>query len=91
MKDPYQTVDKVYWSIGEVALILGIAPSAVRWWLRHFNIDKEVHRSHFGKRANRRFTAKDLNRLFEIKRLLHEEMYTVKGAIKKFETLTQTI
>jgi DNA-binding transcriptional MerR regulator len=89
MKYYDKPIEKIYWSVGEAALIVGVPPSKVRYWLKHFDLDGYVNRSHhrspFG--ANRRLTAKDINRLFEIKRLLQVEglhIWAAKKRIKQY-------
>lgn len=86
-------IPKVYFHMKEVELILGVSQSCIRFWLVHFDLDKNIHRTrrgfHFGGQE-RQFTAKDVNTLFEIKRLLQEEMYTIPGARKKLKGFEPT-
>ena len=80
-------IEKLYWSVGEAALMVEVPPSTVRYWLKHFDIDDDVKRSHhrspFG--ANRKLTAKDINRLFDIKRLLQVEGLHIWAAKKRLK------
>lgn len=46
-------IEKVYWSVGECAEIVGVEPSCIRFWQREFDI--VVHRSR-NNRRDRRFT-----------------------------------
>lgn len=89
-----EEVQKVYFTVGEAALILGVNCSCVRFWLIHFDLDKNVARY---RNFYRRLTAKDINTLFEVKRLLQDEGFTQKGAMRKLEgfvpkeTLVETL
>lgn len=75
-------IKKVYFTVGEAALILGIEESCVRYWLVKFDMDEKVKRRS-GK--DRRLTVREINQLEEIKRLLKKEGYTILGAKKKLE------
>lgn len=77
-------IEKVYFSIGEVSLILGLAESKIRFWLTVFNIDSHIKRSH----GQRRFRVDDVNKLTEIKRLIHSELYTIPGAKRQLAKAT---
>lgn len=69
-------IKKVYWTTGEVAKILRVAPSAIRYWLMEFGFDAEV------KKVNlRRFNEKELTKITMIKRLVHDQpQHTIEGA-----------
>lgn len=77
-------IEKVYFSIGEVSLILGLAESKIRFWLNVFNLDDTIKRAH----GQRRFRAGDVNKLTEIKRLIHSELYTIPGAKRQLAKMT---
>ena len=79
-----ETIPKLYFSMDEVKQMLGVNASCIRYWLKEFKIDESVHRPSFGHKNFRRFVARDINRLREIKRLLKDEGYTLHGAKKKF-------
>lgn len=76
-------ITKRYWSIGEVARQVNQSPSGIRFWLDYFNI--EVGRRNH--RGDRQFTAEEVARVKEIKRLV-KEGYTLKGAKRKLEMAT---
>lgn len=86
-------IEKVYFHMGEVSLILGVSQSCIRFWLDQFDLDKTIHRSrrrfHLGGQG-REFTPKDINTLFEIKRLLQKELYTIPGAKRKLANFEPT-
>ncbi|MCF8054190.1 MAG: MerR family transcriptional regulator [Deltaproteobacteria bacterium] len=70
------TTGKVFFRIGDVARILGVSPSVIRYWEMEFKNIKPS-RSRSGQRLYRR---KDLEHLQSIKRLIYEERLTIEGA-----------
>lgn len=81
-----QDIERQWWSVGEVADILGVAESCVRYWSQEFNVDR--HRS---LANHRRFVLQEITKLQVIKFLLHEEKYTVEGCKSKLKLLTWPI
>ncbi len=69
--------DKLAFRIGEVAELVGVEPHVLRYWESEFRVRPQ--RSASGQRMYRR---KDLAKLLRIKKLLHEEGYTIAGARK---------
>lgn len=69
--------DKLYFRIGEVASLVGVDAHVLRYWESEFRM--KPHRSSSGQRLYRK---QDLSRFFRIKRLLHDEGYTIAGARK---------
>ncbi len=68
--------DKLFFKIGEVAEIISLRPSVLRFWETEFDALKPG-KSRTGQRL---YTKKDLELLFEIKRLLYSEKLTIEGA-----------
>jgi len=69
---------KLYYRIGEVARMLDVEPSTLRFWEKEFKQLRPL------KRHNERlYTADDIALLKQIKFLLKEEKYTVEGARRK--------
>jgi DNA-binding transcriptional MerR regulator len=68
--------EKLYYSIGEVANMLNVNTSTLRFWEKEFNIIKP----HKNNKGNRLFTSKDIDNLKIIHKLLKEEGYTIPGA-----------
>ena len=70
--------DKLYFKIGEVARIVGVKPYVLRYWETEFAIIRP------GKTRSRHrlYRRRDVEALLEIKRLLHQERYTIEGAKK---------
>ena len=71
--------DKLYFKIGEVARIAGVKPYVVRYWESEFGALRP-EKSRSGQRLYRR---QDVQKLLDIKRLLHQEGYTIAGARKR--------
>jgi DNA-binding transcriptional MerR regulator len=68
--------DRLYFKIGDVATICGVAPSVLRFWESQFP-QLKVNKSGTGQRLYRR---RDVELALEIKRLVHEEGFTLAGA-----------
>lgn len=73
--------EKRYYSIGEVAAILGVKTSLVRFWEGEFDILKPKK----NKKGNRLFTRQDLQNLKLIYHLVKERGFTLKGAKVKLK------
>ena len=71
--------EKLYYSIGEVAGMLGEQTSAVRYWEKEFEILKPKK----NKKGNRMFTPKDVENIKIIHELLKVRGMTISGARKK--------
>jgi len=69
--------DKMFFRIGEAAEIVGVEPHVLRYWEGEFKLRPQ--RSSSGQRMYRR---KDLGKLIQIRRLLHDEGFTIAGARK---------
>src|SRR5689334_22732205 len=79
---PEEVPDKLYFRIGEVARLAGIKPYVLRFWETEFpGLDPK--KSGTGHRLYRR---KNVELVFEIKRLLYEKRYTIEGARKFLDT-----
>lgn len=69
--------DKLFFRIGEAAEIVGVEAHVLRYWESEFRMRPQ--RSTSGQRMYRR---KDLERFLRIRKLLHEEGFTIAGARK---------
>lgn len=77
-----ETIERRYWSIGEVARSLSIAPSRIRFWLAYLGMDVKT------RRVNKRFfTRPDINLLSDIKHLVDNEGFTLWGMRRKLESM----
>jgi DNA-binding transcriptional MerR regulator len=68
--------DKLYYRIGEVSAITGLAPYVLRFWESEF---KKIRpkRTDSGQRLYRK---KDVELILEIKNLLYTKKFTIQGA-----------
>jgi DNA-binding transcriptional MerR regulator len=78
---PYKEkkVEKLYYSIGEVAEMLDVPVSTVRFWENEFDILKPMK----NKKGNRLFTPADIKNLKILHHLVKEEGMTLSGAKKR--------
>ncbi|HUX95857.1 MAG TPA: MerR family transcriptional regulator [Bacteroidales bacterium] len=78
---PYKEmkVEKLYYAIGEVAEMLNVPVSTVRFWENEFDILKPMK----NKKGNRLFTQADVKNLKIIHHLVKEEGMTLEGARKR--------
>lgn len=72
-------IEKRYYTIGEIATILDVNASLVRFWEKEFDILKPKR----NKKGNRLFTVRDLENLKLIYHLVKERGFTLEGAQKK--------
>ncbi len=80
---PFDTIpDKLYFRIGEVAQLCGVEAYVLRFWQTEFP-QLAPKKSGTGQRLYRR---RDVEQAMRIKRLLHEEGYTIAGARQVFAT-----
>src|SRR3546814_5876450 len=75
---PYKEreINKLYYSIGEVARIFDVNASLIRFWEKEF----EILQPRKNKKGNRLFTQEDLENLKIIYHLVKEKGYTLQGA-----------
>jgi DNA-binding transcriptional MerR regulator len=74
-------VEKLYYSIGEVADMFDVNTSLIRYWENEFDVLKPKK----NKKGNRLFTQKDIENLHLIYHLVKEKGMTLKGAQKKLK------
>ena len=80
------TVKKLYYSIGEVAEILGENPSLVRFWSDRFSRFVKPERN---KKGNRKYTEEDVKTLKTIYHLVKERGMTLDGAEARLKNQTE--
>jgi DNA-binding transcriptional MerR regulator len=75
---PYREpkIEKIFYSISEVAVMLGVNPSLIRFWDKEFSVLKLQK----NKKGNRLFTQDDIRQLRLIYHLVKEKGMTLKGA-----------
>ncbi len=70
--------DKLYFKIGEVSEITGVEPHVLRYW----ESEIKVIRPQRASSKQRLYRKVDVENIITIKRLLHEDGYTIPGARK---------
>ena len=80
---PYKEpkVEKLFYSIGEVAQMFKVNTSLIRYWEKEFDIIKPKK----NKKGNRLFTKEDIENLHIIFHLVKERGMTLKGAKQKMK------
>lgn len=80
---PYKEpkIEKLFYSMGEVADMFNINASTIRYWEKHFDHLKPRKNN----KGNRQFTQKDIGDLKLIYHLLKERGLTIKGAKAKLK------
>ncbi|MBO7477510.1 MAG: MerR family transcriptional regulator [Salinivirgaceae bacterium] len=75
---PYkeQKIEKLFYTIGEVADMFGVNTSLIRYWEKEFDIIKPQR----NKKGNRLFTKKDVENFYIIFHLVKERGLTLEGA-----------
>ena len=72
-----------FYSIGEVCALLGLKPHVLRYWETQFDAFSPAK----NRQGNRVYRARDLELIALIRRLVHDEGYTIEGARKKVDEL----
>ncbi len=80
---PYkeQKIEKLYYSIGEVANMFDVKTSLIRYWEKEFDEIKPKK----NKKGNRFFTKKDIKTFHLIFHLVKEKGMTLSGVKKKLK------
>lgn len=75
---PYKEkeIEKLYYTIGEVAGMFGVNTSHIRFWSNEF----DVIRPATNKKGNRMYTREDIDNFRKIYHLVKEKGYTLRGA-----------
>ena len=81
MADVDSSIQKRYYTIGEVSRILGVNTSLVRFWEKEFDVINPKK----NKKGNRLFDNQDLDNLRLIYHLVKERGFTLKGARAKLK------
>lgn len=74
---------KLYYRIGEVSRLVGVAPHVLRYWETEFRTVRPQKSSH-GQRV---YSKKDVQKLLAIKDLLKSQGFTIEGARKRLREL----
>ena len=75
---PYKEreIEKIFYSIGEVAKMFDVNTSHIRFWSKQFDIIKPAT----NKKGNRMYTMSDIENFKVIYHLVKEKGFTLKGA-----------
>jgi DNA-binding transcriptional MerR regulator len=71
-----KTIERMYWSIGEVADTLGVNASLLRYWEKEFGTLRPKRTS----KGDRLYTKDDIEQLRRIQHLVKEKGFTLQGA-----------
>ena len=74
-------IEKLYYSIGEVAKMFNVNASLIRFWEKEFDIIQPKK----NKKGNRLFTKSDIENFHRIFQLVKNEGYTLDGAKQKLK------
>jgi DNA-binding transcriptional MerR regulator len=82
---PYKekTVEKLFWSIGEVAEELGVNTSLIRYWEKEFG---HVLRPRRNSKGDRLYTTKEIEQLRRIRELVKGQGFTLNGAKERLRS-----
>jgi DNA-binding transcriptional MerR regulator len=80
-------IEKLYYSIGEVAEIFTVAPSLIRFWETEFDIIKPKK----NRKGNRQFTREDIDNVRTIYHLVKEKGFTLQGAKEMLRNDSQAV
>jgi DNA-binding transcriptional MerR regulator len=69
-------IEKIYYSIGEVAEQFNVAPSLIRFWESEF----ELIQPKKNRKGNRQFTKEDIENVRTIYHLVKQKGFTLQGA-----------
>ena len=72
-------IEKIYYTIGEVAELFEVNASLIRFWEKEFDFLTPQK----NKKGNRLFTKEDINKIRIIYHLVKEKGYTLQGAREK--------
>jgi DNA-binding transcriptional MerR regulator len=80
-------IEKLYYSIGEVAEQFNVAPSLIRFWETEF----ELIQPKKNRKGNRQFTKEDIESVRTIYHLVKEKGFTLQGAKEMLKNDTQSV
>ncbi|MCX8489785.1 MAG: MerR family transcriptional regulator [Cyclobacteriaceae bacterium] len=80
-------IEKLYYSIGEVAEQFKVAPSLIRFWETEF----ELIQPKKNRKGNRQFTKEDIENVRTIYHLVKEKGFTLQGAKEMLRNNTQSV
>jgi DNA-binding transcriptional MerR regulator len=78
---PYKEkeIEKLFYSIGEVAAMFNVNASLLRFWEKEFTSILDLSKD---GRGNRQYTPQDISKIRMLHNLIKEKGYTLEGAAK---------
>lgn len=76
-------IKKMFYKMGEVSTILGVAPSLLRFWEKEFSCLSNLHKN---RKGDRLYTEKNIEDLKTIHYIVKEKGYTLQGANEYMES-----
>ena len=80
-------IEKIYYSIGEVAEQFNVAPSLIRFWESEFDLIQPKK----NRKGNRQFTKEDIENVRTIYHLVKQKGFTLQGAKEMLKSDTQSV
>ncbi len=80
-------IEKLYYSIGEVAEQFNVAPSLIRFW----ETELDILQPKKNRKGNRQFTKEDIDQIRVIYHLVKEKGFTLSGAKEMLKNDTVAI
>jgi len=80
-------IEKIYYSIGEVAEQFNVAPSLIRFWESEF----EIIQPKKNRKGNRQFTKEDIENVRTIYHLVKQKGFTLQGAKEMLKNDSQAV
>jgi len=77
--------DKLFFKIGEVARIVGVKTHVLRYWETEFSQLRPMKT----RGSHRQYRRRDVELAVQIKRLLHDQGFTIPGARRRLKELGQ--
>jgi len=74
--------DKLYYKIGEVALMAGVKTSVLRFWETEF----EFLQPEKSTKGQRLYSKKEVDLVLQVRRLLYDEKFTIEGVKKRISS-----
>ena len=82
-----QQLTKLYYSIGEVADLLDVNASLLRFWEKEFNLKVSKR----NKKGNRLYSVKEIEEINKIYALVKVQLFTLDGAKKAIKTKDKSL
>lgn len=79
-----ESIEKLYYSIGEVSEMTGLKQYVLRYWETEFDFLQPLK----NRSGNRTYTKEDIEKVLIVKKLLYDEKFTIEGAKLKLKEIT---